>query len=190
MSPQISRAHEKGDPSGYIFLADFGESVPSLVSYSPNAQLMAERLLTQKGVGSPVTGRDSLFPGDGVGGFMSHVVEGGPSTASRSRGTLAIQSPEMLCLTAKTEGAAKNLNITRPFSTPIPAPTPMIGRCPSADVVGSEFDGAPGAVELQAQALTRIQSETRVSRKAFPPPSASSDVWSLGCLLVELVSGN
>ena len=164
------------------------------MSYSPNAQLMAERLLAQKGVGTPGTGRESLFsPGEGVGGFsMCHVVEGGPSTVSRSRGTLAIQSPEMLCLTAKTEGAAKSLkeNLARPLSTPIPATASMISRASSTDVVESELDSAPSALELQAQALVRIQSETRVSRKAFPPPSASSDVWSLGCLLVELVSGN
>ena len=78
------RAHERGDPSGYIFLADFGESVPSLVSYSNSAQQMAERLLSVRGSTRSKEGVSTHTQGEGESMrsavTLIHTVEGGPDT--------------------------------------------------------------------------------------------------------------
>jgi serine/threonine protein kinase len=170
--------------------------VPSLVSYSNSAQQMAERLLSVRGSTRSKEGISTHTQGEGESMrsavTLLHTVEGGPSTVSRSRGTLAIQSPEMLCLTARTDGAVKSLKevLSRRPSTISPL-SPLSPLSHSRADGGSELDSPVfNAVELQALALKRLQEDAKaVTRKAFPPPSAASDVWSLGCLLVELLSG-
>jgi hypothetical protein len=145
-------AHSKGVPSGFLFLADFGESVPSLYSVGPlgeTSEAGGEVSFTQRSV----TGR-------------------GPSSLSRSRGTLPIQSPEMLSLTA-TGGV-------RP-SFAVPNTRKKIPR-------------ASGESSFHSSSESECSFENRPfaapTKRQFPPPSAASDIWSLGCLLVELVSGD
>ena len=157
-----------------------------------------------------------------------HVVEGGPSNLSRSRGTLAIQSPEMLCLTAASSSIAalpimksKSPPLMKPFST-----STCTSGTEGKDCFGSELDinnlmdprgrghghghgqvqgegegegeidsnsskQSPLSTRPETQTQTKIQNENKASssRKSFPPPSAASDVWSLGCLLMELITG-
>ena len=215
-------AHEKVRPSGYLFLADFGESVPSLVNYSYKTQMKAEAFLNRKitPVGTPV----SLPPGSRASPASSfrstmsqpmHVVEGGPSNLSRSRGTLAIQSPEMLCLTVVSSPIAL-VPPLRPKSPLLKPFSPSTTRSEGKDCFSSELDshivdvqtttttgtgtGRRRDVELntnlhleqQSQPETQMhtQIESKASnRRSFPPPTAASDVWSLGCLLLELLTG-
>ena len=147
----IRLAHSKGVPSGFLFLADFGESVPSILSCSPSgdASKAGEVCPTHRSI-----------PGRG------------PSSLSRSRGTLPIQSPEMLSLTATAGG--------RPSFTSVSTRRKSITRI--------NYDSSARSVaESDSSADPSLGAP---SRKAFPPPSAMSDVWSLGCLLVELVTGD
>ena len=143
------KAHANGVPSGFLFLADFGESVPSLSSADASA--------------------DACQAGGEVSILQRSVLGRGPSSLSRSRGTLPIQSPEMLSLTAA--GGARNS-----FQVPITrmkTASKMNGRSNYAD--GRNGDKT---------------AEHCSSKKLFAPPCAASDVWSLGCLLVELVTGD
>ena len=145
-------AHSKGMPSGFLFLADFGESVPSLYSTGPSGET------------SEAGGEVSLI--------QRSVTGRGPSSLSRSRGTLPIQSPEMLSLTA-TGGV-------RP-SFAVPNTRKKIPR-------------ASGETSLHSSSESECSNENHPfaapTKRQFPPPSAASDIWSLGCLLVELVSGD
>lgn len=146
------QAHSKGVPSGFLFLADFGESVPSLHSAGPSGE-------------TSEAGGEVSFTQRSVAGR-------GPSSLSRSRGTLPIQSPEMLSLTA-TGGV-------RP-SFAVPNTRKKAHR-------------ASGDFGLHSSSESECSYEKNPfaapTKRQFPPPSAASDVWSLGCLLVELVSGD
>jgi serine/threonine protein kinase len=159
---------------------------------------MAERLLSFRVTTRSTSKETPGSPPESVRSSLSqaHVVEGGPSTISRSRGSLAVQSPEMLCLTARTDEAAKSLKdaLSRP-SAPLSTPTPSLclkPTFPASDDIGSDLDSATISSTDKAQVPCLAPGQRRgsnVTRKAFPAPSAASDVWSLGCLLVELVSG-
>lgn len=97
-------------------------------------------------VASALMGRsnNALFLAD----FGEAVILKGKTTEEilkkRCRGTLCIQSPEMLCLTEE--------------------------RAPTSDSASANKVNDP--------------------RKAFPIPSKKSDVWSMGCLLAEILTGD
>lgn len=177
------------------------------MNYSSAAQQMAEKLLSFRVTTRSANKETPGSPPESVRSSLSqaHVVEGGPSTISRSRGSLAVQSPEMLCLTARTDEAAKSLKdaLSRPpasLSTPTQSLSTRL-MTPASDDIGSDMDSTPiltciDKVQVPSpcptQGLGQGQGQRKssnVTRKAFPAPSAASDVWSLGCLLVELISG-
>ena len=124
----IRRAHLQGKPSGILFLADFGEAVPLPAPVRRGGSAEAIELARLDAAG-------------------------GPSTRSRSRGTLPIQSPEMICLNFGSEGGG--------------------GGGGSEAVTPAKAGGGGGGTQ----------------RKVFPAPGCPSDVWSLGCMLGELVTG-
>ena len=124
-------AHAKGQPSGIIFLADFGEAIPHA--------------------------SEAVFTGVG------------PSVASRSRGTLPIQSPEMLALTQSGGGGGGAGAATTTTSSATAATAAAAGAVTTALAAGSS-------------------SSTKTSKITFPSPGVSSDIWSLGCLFVELLT--
>ena len=109
-------------------------------------------------MGVDASGEDNLPP---EGGGASD----GPSTRTRSRGTLPIQSPEMICLNITTTTTTTTTNNNNGSST--------IGE----------------ALNAQSDKIDTTTSKTAPSRKTFPAPGRASDVWSMGCLLVELVTG-
>ena len=146
------KAHANGVPSGFLFLADFGESVPSLSSADASA--------------------DACQAGGEVSILQRSVLGRGPSSLSRSRGTLPIQSPEMLSLTAA--GGARNS-----FQVPIT-------RMKTASKING---GGPRSNYTDTRNGDKT-AEHCSSKKLFAPPCAASDVWSLGCLLVELITGD
>ena len=134
----IRRAHLSGQPSGIIFLADFGEAVPLPAPVARGATPKATEAARLDAAG-------------------------GPSTRSRSRGTLPIQSPEMICLNFGSEGSGGG-------------------------------DGGGGGAEAQAPAkapsgASGATGASGTQRKVFPAPGCPSDVWSLGCMLGELLTG-
>jgi serine/threonine protein kinase len=180
------RAHERGEPSGYMFLADFGESVPIVVNYSARAQTQAESVIRSRNYSRSFS-MDSASACSRSNSMKStaserYIVEGGPSTKSRSRGTLPTQSPEMLCLSA---------------SQPNDSPTRSSNHSPrlNPDPIDPTLSSSH-AIELQVQAMGQIHDQDQShghrhepTRKMFQPPSAPSDVWSLGLMLVELITG-
>lgn len=96
------------------------------------------------------------------------------SLRKRSRGTMSVQSPEMLCISedlnpsegtpASSESAMRRRSIARRSF--------KIGQ----KLSGQSADSSPMPRQATAAA-------------AFPLPNCSSDIWSLGCLLVELFTG-
>jgi hypothetical protein len=91
----LYRAHEKGVPSGLLFLADFGESVPSVVTYTSKAQKHAGKILEKdKGTLGDTSGGQHSSMSSRSGSMRSfhstssncQPIEGGPSTGERSRG--------------------------------------------------------------------------------------------------------
>ena len=143
------KAHVNGVPSGFLFLADFGESVPSLSSADASA--------------------DACQAGGEVSILQRSVPGRGPSSLSRSRGTLPIQSPEMLSLTA-AGGARSSFQVP---ITRMKTASKMTGKSSHSDSRNGDRS-----------------TEHSSSKKLFAPPCAASDVWSLGCLLVELITGD
>ena len=188
--------------------------------------MKAEAFINRKitPIGTPVSlpPGNRASPANSLRSTMSqpiHVVEGGPSNLSRSRGTLAIQSPEMLCLTVASSSIA-TVPPMRPKSPLLKPFPPSTTRSEGKDCFSTELDShgvdfqttpttgtgtGTGTQREQGQDSNKnsqrqvnLQPETQLpsqidsktcNRKSFPPPTAASDVWSLGCLLVELLTG-
>ena len=133
----------EGRPSGCVFIADFGESVPC---YS-------------KAVKSSSSAFKSLI--------------------SRERGTLCVQSPEVLSL-SESKGQ-------RPHS--------YSPRFSSLDATGGDIRPSVNPVlsgdqDGQGPPLTPSATATKtIKADSFPIPGFQSDVWSLGCLFFELLTG-
>ena len=121
-----------------MFLADFGEAVTLKAPAGGTA-------------GVVVGGDEDNLPPEGGG------PSDGPSTRARSRGTLPIQSPEMICLNITTTATTHNNTIE-------------------------------GALNERSDKIETV-TKPPPSRKIFPAPGRASYVWSMGCLLVELVTG-
>lgn len=124
-------------PSGVLLLTDFGESVIFPVN---EADTNTRGASSASGVpASPLKRQHSAMD--------KKYVE-----LNRARGTLCIQSPEMLVISNQPkESTLRELN------------------------------------RKNSAAPERVGSSRTIS--VFPPPSYSSDIWSLGCVLVELVTG-
>lgn len=163
--PSHSRQHiwhclQQNKSSGVVFLADFGEAIPHVSSVSD----------------------DSL--------------------RKRSRGTMAIQSPEMLCISESMGDLSSAMPVCAEDSisghTDFSAPKRSSARrsfrisVPKDSHVSSFVSNNTSVhTAMTSDANLTLDSSTCKSKtQAFPVPSLSSDIWSLGCLLIELLSGN
>ena len=151
-----------------MFLADFGEAVTLKAPAGLGTGAGAGA-----GVGEDTTcGEDNLPP---EGGGPSD----GPSTRARSRGTLPIQSPEMICLNITSTTNNNNNNNNNNTNT---------NNDNSSSNAGKEVNDALNAHSDKID-IASVAAKTVPARKTFPAPGRASDVWSMGCLLVELVTG-
>jgi serine/threonine protein kinase len=120
--------------SGILQLTDFGESV----IFPTNDFESAKTSVSTGGSGSPLKRQSSIVDRKYV-------------ELNRARGTLCIQSPEML----------------------------VISNHPKESTLR----------ELNSANAAATDRSHKLRMSSFPPPSYSSDIWSLGCVLVELVTG-
>ncbi len=173
-------------PSGVLFLADFGESIVNISSLKDPS-----------------------------------------SVRQRARGTMCIQSPEMLCISEQTENEMTttmlNTLLMQQVSSSLYTEMMMgdllkVGGSFSrnsfsfphltASAMNSQHN-SNSSIQLQQQHANMMGSNTNkgkmfsapsnpinanggsgIKKKVFPLPDKTSDVWSLGCLLFELLTGN
>jgi serine/threonine protein kinase len=93
---------------------------------------------------------------------------------SRCRGTLHTQSPEMLCI-SHSPGTASVANGS------------TTGSGQNSAAGHSTKEGA--AVTTPGSAMSPNGSAKKNGRRAFCLPDRRSDIWSVGCLLVEILTG-
>ncbi|EFJ50375.1 hypothetical protein VOLCADRAFT_116901, partial [Volvox carteri f. nagariensis] len=124
---------------------------------------------------------------------------------ARNRGTEVFKSPEMLLLNAvgsRANGAAKSTAPpppqpwTQPPATAAATAQESAPRSPSRSATGGDGAPAPSSPTATARATIKMTSSMgtaedakRTTRQGLAGAGLASDVWSLGCLAYELLSG-
>ncbi|GLI60470.1 hypothetical protein VaNZ11_002628 [Volvox africanus] len=106
---------------------------------------------------------------------------------ARNRGTEVFKSPEMLMLNAASRTSMKPASATTP-----PLPTPLWTDAAVAAASDSPFPGestSPSAAARGCGATIARPRTADAQRQGLAGAGLASDIWSLGCLAYELLSG-
>ena len=193
----MNRAHKRGEPSGFLFLADFGESVPSVLGPGYFSRPNSETFVHGEGSSDiPMEHSSSQF----ISAEHSSPISQGPNVLSRCRGTLPIQSPEMLFLNVGGvgggTGVGTGVNNSNFGVTAVKSSMSILNQKRKNGKNGN--NSSTGSLDFLLSGIsnrntinqTSTSTSTSHTKKTFPIPSAPSDVWSVGCLLVELLTGD
>lgn len=125
----------------------------------------------------------AIFLAD-FGEAIPHIssAQGSALVRTRCRGTLHTQSPEMLCISATGASSAPPHTCPSSSNSTVNIGMPSGGNCLTAP-------RAPTPTPTPVPAPVAATRSSKNPRKVLPLPDCRSDLWSMGCLLVELLAG-